>query len=69
MSAVSKRGVVKFVKPSFLFLTPEDGTLDVFCHVSVVEHAGLVLAKGDAVAFVVEPSARGLKATSIALID
>jgi CspA family cold shock protein len=69
MSSVSKRGVVKFTRPSFLFLTPEDGTPDVFCHVSVIKSAGLVLSKGDQVAFVVEPSARGLKATSIALID
>ena len=69
MSAVSKKGIVKFTRPSFSFLTPEDGTPDVFCHVSVIERAGIVLAKGDQVAFVVEPSSRGLKATSIALVS
>jgi CspA family cold shock protein len=68
-TAVSKRGVVKFTRPSFLFLTPEDGSPEVFCHVSVIKSAGLVLSKGDRVAAVVEPSARGLKAISIALID
>jgi CspA family cold shock protein len=69
MSAVSKRGIVKFIRPTFSFLTPDDGTPDVFCHVSVIERAGLALSKGDRVAFVVEPGARGLRATSIALVS
>jgi cold shock CspA family protein len=65
--SVTKTGRVKMIRESFAFLTANDDSGDCFVHSSVIERAGLSLAKGDLVRYEIEPSARGPKAISIAL--
>ncbi len=60
-------GTVKFFNQSkgFGFIAPEDGSKDVFVHVSAVEHSGMgLLAEGQKVAFDVQTEARGPKAAT-----
>lgn len=61
-------GTVKFFNQTrgFGFISPEDGTKDVFVHVSAVEQAGMGdLAEGQKVTFDVQPDARGPKAVNL----
>ena len=63
-------GTVKFfnASKSFGFITPEDGSSDIFVHVSAVERSGLrELNEGDRVSFEVEEDRRSgkLAATSL----
>lgn len=61
-------GTVKFfnVTKGFGFITPEDGSKDVFVHISAVEQAGLrTLNEGQTVTFDVQPDARGPKAVNL----
>lgn len=54
-------GTVKFFNPGkgFGFITPDDGSPDVFVHVSAVERSGLrELSEGDRVSFEVEEDRR-----------
>jgi CspA family cold shock protein len=55
-------GKVKFFNEAkgFGFITPDDGSKDVFVHVSAVQASGLNgLAEGMAVSFETEPDTRG----------
>ncbi len=62
-------GTVKFFNTAkgFGFIEPEDGTKDVFVHISSVERAGMSsLAEGQKVTFEIEQDARGPKAVNLA---
>jgi CspA family cold shock protein len=55
-------GTVKFFNSAkgFGFITPEDGSKDVFVHATAVEHAGLpMLNEGDRVTFTLEDDRKG----------
>ncbi len=61
-------GTVKFFNTTrgFGFISPEDGSKDVFVHISAVEQAGMTtLNEGQKVTFDVEPDERGPKATNL----
>lgn len=67
-----QRGTCKFwdLGRGYGFLTPDDGSRDVFVHVSAVERAGLrSLEKGDAVTFEVIPGKKGPQAVDIVLTE
>jgi CspA family cold shock protein len=55
-------GTVKFFNSAkgFGFITPEDGSKDVFVHATAVERAGLrALNEGDRVTFILEDDRKG----------
>lgn len=55
-------GTVKFFNPTkgFGFIAPQDGSKDVFVHISAVERAGLgTLAENQSVSFETEPGRDG----------
>jgi cold shock protein len=55
-------GTVKFFNSAkgFGFITPEDGSKDVFVHATAVEQAGLpMLNEGDRVSFTLEDDRKG----------
>lgn len=59
---MSQSGTVKFFNHAkgFGFITPDDGTKDVFVHISAVQASGLQdLADGQKVSFDTEPDKRG----------
>ena len=61
-------GTVKFFNTTrgFGFISPEDGTKDVFVHISAVEQAGMgSLAEGQKVSFDSQPDDRGPKAVNL----
>lgn len=61
-------GTVKFFNQTrgFGFITPDDGSKDVFVHISAVERSGLTgLNEGQKVSFDVQPDARGPKAINL----
>jgi CspA family cold shock protein len=61
-------GTVKFFNATkgFGFISPEDGSKDVFVHISAVEAAGIgSLQEGQKVSFDVEPGQRGPKAVNL----
>lgn len=61
-------GTVKFFNATkgFGFISPEDGSKDVFVHISAVEAAGIpTLREGQKVSFDVQPDARGPKAVNL----
>ncbi len=67
---MATNGVVKFFNHSrgFGFITPEDGSKDVFVHVTALESAGVPsIDEGDKVTFDIEddPRGRGKQATNI----
>ncbi len=66
-------GAVKWFNPTkgYGFIQPEDGSKDVFVHVSAVERAGLrTLREGQRVQFEVESDDRGrVAATNLSLLD
>ena len=62
-------GTVKFFNATkgFGFISPDDGTKDVFVHVSTLEGAGIShLSDGQKVSFDIQPDARGPKAVNLA---
>ena len=66
------KGTVKFFNTAkgFGFITPEDGSKDVFVHASALEAAGIrSLNEGDKVSFVLEDDrkGRGQKAAQLEL--
>ncbi len=61
-------GTVKFFNAAkgFGFITPDDGSKDVFVHISAVESSGLGhLTDGQKVSFDVEQDTRGPKAVNL----
>ena len=55
-------GTLKFYNSAkgFGFITPEDGSKDVFVHATAVEQAGLrMLNEGDKITFVLEDDRKG----------
>ena len=61
-------GTVKFFNQTrgFGFISPEDGTKDVFVHISAVEQSGMgYLSEGQKVGFEVQAEARGPKAVNL----
>lgn len=61
-------GTVKFFNTTkgFGFITPEDGTKDVFVHISAVERSDLgYITEGQKVSFEVQQDARGPKAVNL----
>ena len=56
------QGTVKFFngEKGYGFIEPEDGTRDIFVHVTAVEQAGLrSLSEGQKIAYEVEPDKKG----------
>ncbi len=65
-------GTVKFFNQTkgFGFIQPEDGSKDVFVHISAVEQSGLgYLSEGQKVTFDVQPEQRGPKAVNLQAAD
>jgi len=65
-------GTVKFFNTSrgFGFISPEDGSKDVFVHISAVERSGLTnLIEGQKLDFEIQPDDRGPKAVNLQQID
>jgi CspA family cold shock protein len=65
-------GTVKFFNTTkgFGFIAPEDGSKDVFVHISAVERSGLgPLVEGQKVSFEVQADPRGPKAVNIQAAD
>ncbi|MBT7898668.1 MAG: cold-shock protein, partial [Rhodospirillales bacterium] len=61
-------GTVKFFNTTrgFGFISPDDGSKDVFVHVTAVEASGMAgLNEGQKVNFDIEPDARGPKAVNL----
>jgi len=61
-------GTVKFFNTTrgFGFISPEDGTKDVFVHISAVEQAGMgSIAEGQKFSFDIQPDDRGPKAVNL----
>ncbi len=61
-------GTVKFFNATrgYGFIAPDDGSKDVFVHISAVERAGLgQLAEGQKLSFDVQADARGPKAVNL----
>ena len=70
-STMARTGTVKFFNTSkgYGFIAPEDGTKDVFVHMTALESSGLhTLAEGDKVSFDVEPDRKGDKAVNISIL-
>lgn len=61
-------GTVKFFNASrgFGFITPDDGSKDVFVHASAIERSGLgYVTEGQKLSFEIQPDARGPKAVNL----
>ena len=63
-----KSGVVKFFneEKGFGFIVPQDGTADVFVHISGVNDQ---IREGDNVEFEVENGKKGLTAVNVTVVD
>ncbi|MEQ8334303.1 cold-shock protein [Nisaea sp.] len=65
-------GTVKFFKTDkgYGFITPDDGTRDVFVHVSAVQNSGLdTISEGQKLNFEIQEDARGPKAVNLSFAD
>jgi len=65
-------GTVKFFDTArgFGFISPEDGSDDVFVHISAVERSGLgYLSEGQKIEFESQPDGRGPKAVNLFAVD
>ena len=65
-------GTVKFFNTTkgFGFIEPEDGSRDVFVHISAVEQSGLTtINEGQRVDFEVEEDQKGPKAVNLKIVD
>jgi cold shock CspA family protein len=65
--SITTKGTVKMAGPVFAFLTASDsdGGGDTYCHISVIEQAGISIQKGDSVVYEVTSHPRGPRAISI----
>ncbi len=66
------RGIIKWFSDTkgYGFITPDDGSKDVFVHYSAIEGAGFKsLAENDTVEFEVEDGPKGLRATNVVRIQ
>lgn len=66
------RGTVKYFDSArgFGFISPEDGTQDVFVHISAVERSGLgYLSEGQKLEFETQPDGRGPKAVNLFAVE
>lgn len=62
------KGTVKFFDTTkgFGFITPEDGSKDVFVHISAVQQSGMTgLNDGQNVEFEIQPDRKGPKAVNL----
>ena len=65
-------GTVKFFDSArgFGFIAPQDGSADVFVHISSVEQSGLgYLSEGQKVEFDTQPDERGPKAINLFAVE
>jgi CspA family cold shock protein len=65
-------GTVKYFDSArgFGFISPEDGTQDVFVHISAVERSGLgYLSEGQKLEFETQPDGRGPKAVNLFAVE
>ena len=65
-------GTIKFFNQTrgFGFICPDDGTRDVFVHISTVEQSGLShLSEGQRVEFEVQSEQRGPKAVNLRVAE
>ncbi len=65
-------GTVKFFDSArgFGFITPDDGSEDVFVHISAVELSGLGhLREGEKIEFETQPDGRGPKAVNLFAVE
>ena len=61
-------GTVKFFNSDkgYGFISPEDGSKDVFVHISAVEQSGLAsLTEGQKISFELQPDKKGPKAVNL----
>lgn len=61
-------GTVKFfnMDKGFGFIRPDDGSKDVFVHISAVERSGIrTLSEGQKVSFELQPDKKGPKAVNL----
>ena len=65
-----KSGTVKFynAEKSFGFITPDDGSKDVFVHRSALT-PGAILRDGDKVQFSTEDTPKGISATAVEVVE
>lgn len=64
-------GTVKFFNSTkgFGFIKPDDGSRDVFVHISAVERSGLkTLLEGQKVRFEIQPDKKGPKAIDLQVV-
>jgi CspA family cold shock protein len=63
-------GIVKFFNTTkgFGFITPEDGSKDVFVHISWLQE-GTTITEGDTVQYETEEGQKGINAINVTKID
>ncbi|ASV33251.1 cold shock domain-containing protein [Candidatus Hamiltonella defensa] len=72
MSSQKQKGSVKWFNESkgFGFITPADGSKDVFVHFSAIDSSGFkTLGEGQMVEFSIENGAKGPSAAKVAVIS
>ncbi|WP_158367767.1 transcription antiterminator/RNA stability regulator CspE [Candidatus Williamhamiltonella defendens] len=72
MSSQKQKGSVKWFNESkgFGFITPSDGSKDVFVHFSAIESSGFkTLGEGQMVEFSIENGAKGPSAGNVSVIS
>jgi cold shock protein len=68
---MAQHGVVKFfnTEKGYGFIKPDDGSRDIFVHVTAVEQAGLpTLIEGQKISFEIEPDKKGKGPKAVDLI-
>jgi cold shock protein len=68
---MAQHGVVKFfnTEKGYGFIKPDDGSRDIFVHVTAVEQAGLpTLVEGQKISFEIEPDKKGKGPKAVDLI-